>query len=197
MKYVIIIAMILAILLIASQFMTNISVEKTNQQPYKLIKKEDDIEIRHYQASVMASVRGTETTYKESSNKNFRKLASYIFGANNNSEKISMTSPVYMDWSSKGSSMSFVMPNGYNLENLPKPIDGEITLHETKPVFVAAIKYGGFSSDQDFETNKKKLSDYLARNGIKYSGNFKFLGYNPPYQLINRRNEVVVEIEWI
>ena len=35
----------------------------------------------------------------------------------------------------------------------------------------------------------------LDSKGIKHKGNFSYLGYNPPFQLINRTNEVVVEID--
>jgi hypothetical protein len=34
----------------------------------------------------------------------------------------------------------------------------------------------------------------LDSEGISHTDNFIYLGYNPPYQLINRLNEVVVEV---
>jgi len=29
---------------------------------------------------------------------------------------------------------------------------------------------------------------------LENTGNFEYLGYNPPYQMVNRRNEVIVEL---
>jgi hypothetical protein len=36
----------------------------------------------------------------------------------------------------------------------------------------------------------------LNGKGIKTIGNFRYLGYNPPYQIIARKNEIVVAVEW-
>jgi hypothetical protein len=38
------------------------------------------------------------------------------------------------------------------------------------------------------------LKANLKANGLSYTGKFSYLGYNPPYQVIGRRNEVVVEL---
>jgi hypothetical protein len=42
---------------------------------------------------------------------------------------------------------------------------------------------------------KKKLAEALGKEGIKYSNNFLFLGYNAPFEAFNRKNEVIVELE--
>jgi hypothetical protein len=34
----------------------------------------------------------------------------------------------------------------------------------------------------------------LEKHGLKHRGNFSYMGYNPPYEMLNRRNEVVVEL---
>jgi hypothetical protein len=36
----------------------------------------------------------------------------------------------------------------------------------------------------------------MKENGITSYGNYRFLGYNPPYQFIGRRNEIIVSVEW-
>jgi len=38
------------------------------------------------------------------------------------------------------------------------------------------------------------LKATLEKHQIAYTGPFSYLGYNPPYQLVNRRNEVVVKV---
>ncbi|HEY3389479.1 MAG TPA: heme-binding protein, partial [Prolixibacteraceae bacterium] len=126
----------------------------------------------------------------------FRKLAGYIFGGNESETQISMTAPVYMDINDTLSEMSFVMPSGYNLTNLPKPNDSKVIVHNTLDEYVAAIRFGGFASDKDIKLYSEKLKNLLLAKGITYHGNFRFLGYNPPFQLIGRRNEIIVSVNW-
>ena len=165
---------------------------KTPQQPYKELGKKDELEFRYYPQTVMASVTNSDTTYKGSANKNFRVLAGYIFGGNQSSNKIAMTAPVHMQMENGKSTMSFVMPEGYSLNNLPKPSSGAIELHTSPEEYVAVIRFGGWASDEKIEREKKELNDQLLKLGIKHNNNFRFLGYNAPWDFLFRRNEIVV-----
>ena len=107
-----------------------------------------------------------------------------------------MTAPVHMDIKETGSSMSFVMPAQYNKENLPTPNNSKIIITESADEYVAAIRFGGYSSDEKIKENKEKLNALLQQKGITHYGNFRYLGYNPPYQLFGRRNEIIVNIDW-
>jgi hypothetical protein len=62
--------------------------------------------------------------------------------------------------------------------------------------YVAVISFGGFASDEDIQSYTEALKEILIKNNISYLGSFKYLGYNPPYQLVDRRNEIVVRIQW-
>lgn len=42
--------------------------------------------------------------------------------------------------------------------------------------------------------HKTMLENNLNDKGIAFYGNFRSLGYNPPYQLFGRRNEVIVAL---
>ena len=167
---------------------------KTPQQPYKELGKKDKVEFRYYPASVMASVTNTNPTYKGSANKNFRVLAGYIFGGNQSNNKIAMTAPVHMQMENGQSTMSFVMPEGYNLNNLPKPSSGAIELHTSPEEYVAVIRFGGWASDEKIESRKKELNEQLSKLGIQHQNNFRYLGYNAPWDIFFRRNEIVVGI---
>jgi hypothetical protein len=107
-----------------------------------------------------------------------------------------MTSPVHMDINDSVSSMSFVMPSSYNEESLPKPNDPEVLIHKTSEEYVAVIRFGGFASDEDILFYSDKLYNLLKEKGIASYGNARFLGYNPPFQLLDRRNEIVVSVDW-
>lgn len=191
-----VLAIVLVILTFLFQSYTIMSTQKTKAQQYKVIHAEKDFEIRFYPAATIATVYSNVHSYRELSGSGFRKLAGYIFGGNESKTQIAMTSPVHMDISDSVSSMSFVMPDGYNQENLPKPNDAKINIQKTNNEYVAAITFGGFASDNAIKDYSEKLKKLLAENNIKHNGNFRYLGYNPPYQLFNRRNEIIVSVDW-
>ncbi|MDP4115182.1 MAG: heme-binding protein [Bacteroidota bacterium] len=169
---------------------------KTETQPYKVLLSKDNFEIRFYPAVTMATITSSAKSYKELGNSGFRKLAGYIFGGNQGGQKISMTTPVHMDINDTLSTMSFVMPSTYNPENLPKPDNQEVTIKTVPDEYVAAIKFGGYATDEDIRKNREKLKKALNENGITFYGNFRFLGYNSPFRLLGRRNEIIVSVKW-
>lgn len=194
MKILLIMAAIITSLILISQLYFTMA--KTETQPYQVIKTEKEFEVRLYPSATMATVSMNVNTYKELSGAGFRKLASYIFGGNDANKSIAMTSPVHMDIESSKSSMSFVMPADYNKENLPKPNDASVVISNTAEEYVAAIKFGGYADDDDIKNYASKLETLLKEAGIEYYGNFRFLGYNAPYQFLGRRNEVIVSVKW-
>ena len=169
---------------------------KTETQPYRVVKLEKEFEIRFYPAATMATVTSAAKSYKELASPGFRRLASYIFGGNEANKSIAMTSPVHMDINDSLSSMSFVMPAEYTLATLPKPKDATVTLQTSPAEYVAAIRFGGYASDSDIKKYAAKLANALKADEIQFHGNFRFLGYNAPYDFFNRRNEVIVKVDW-
>lgn len=194
MKIFVITTCIIIGLLLLFQVYTTMSINSTQTQPYKVIRVEKDFEIRFYPAATMATITSSAKSYKELGSSGFSKLAGYIFGGNSTQQKIAMTAPVYMDVNDTVSSMSFVMPSEYNKGNLPKPNNSEVKIVTSADEYVAAITFGGFASTQDINENIEKLENALKANSISYYGNFRYLGYNPPYQLFGRKNEIIVSV---
>jgi hypothetical protein len=195
MKTAIIITIIFLAVLVFVQVYANKSSEGTEQQQYDIIESDGVFEFRFYPAATMASVT-VPGDYRNSSGTGFRILASYIFGGNSTDQKIAMTAPVHMTRDTEGYSMSFVMPSGYDTTNLPLPNSAMIRLHESEPAYTATIRFSGFANEEKIEDHKQKLMAYLDQRKIMYSEPFTYLGFNPPYQLINRRNEIMVRIEY-
>jgi hypothetical protein len=169
---------------------------KTEEQKYTVILKEKDFEIRFYPSATVATIHSNAKTYRDLSGPGFRTLAGYIFGGNSTNTSIAMTAPVHMDINDSVSSMSFVMPSSYDEKNLPKPNDPNVLIQKTADEYVAVIRFGGFASDKDLILYSGKLQDILKEKGITASGNPRFLGYNPPFQLLDRRNEIIVSVNW-
>jgi hypothetical protein len=196
MKTLIIITTVAVFIMVLFKSFTIMSANKTEEQKYTVILKEKDFEIRFYPSATIATINSNAKTYKDLSGPGFRKLAGYIFGGNETNTSISMTAPVHMDINDSVSSMSFVMPSSYNQENLPKPNDPNVLIQKTADEYVAVIRFGGFASDKDLVFYSDKLHEILKEKGITSYGNARFLGYNPPFQLVDRRNEIIVSVNW-
>ena len=188
---ILLILLITAFILLAA--IMNQSMAKTETQKFTTLFREGNFEIRYYPEAVLATVK-MNGTYDDSRNSGFRMLAGYIFGGNKNNQKIAMTAPVRMTDTENTSTMSFVMPADMEFDNLPEPLNKQIMLHTTKPVYAAALRYGGYTSKREIEAKKAELAEWLVKLGFSYTSNFEYLGYNPPYQMVNRKNEVVVEL---
>ncbi len=196
MKIFIIITTIAIVAMVLFQSFTVMSINKTEEQKYTVIQKDKDFEIRFYPSATIATITSNAKTYKELSGPGFRKLAGYIFGGNETNTSIAMTSPVHMNINDSVSSMSFVMPSSYNQENLPKPNDPNVLIQKTADEYVAVIRFGGYASDKDLIFYTAKLQELLKDKGIIPNGHARFLGYNPPFQLVNRRNEIIFSVNW-
>jgi hypothetical protein len=196
MKIVLIIIGIIAGLLIVFQFYTEMATNKSETQSYKVIRVEEDFEIRFYPAATMAVITSSAKTYKELGSFGFTKLAGYIFGGNKEKKQIAMTSPVHMDINDSLSSMSFVMPASYDKENLPLPNNSDVAIKTAPDEYVAAITFGGFASQEAIEKHTIILEKALKEKHLSYYGHFRYLGYNPPYQLFGRKNEIIIALNW-
>ena len=166
------------------------------EQPYKVIKTLPGAEIRFYPPAVLATVLSSANSYREVGNKGFRQLANYIFGGNRENKKMPMTAPVHMRLGEKGSSMSFVMSPDIPIQQLPAPNQSTVKLETSPAEYVAAIRFGGYASDDDIRIYSDKLAGILQQQGIRHEGNFRFLGYDAPYRFLGRRNEVIVTVQW-
>jgi hypothetical protein len=196
MKAFIIVLTVLVVLFVAFQIFITMSTNKTEHQAYEVVQTAKDFEIRFYPSATMASIVSSAKSHKELGNSGFRQLAGYIFGGNDTGQKIAMTSPVHMDINDSLSSMSFVMPAEYNPDNLPRPNDATIKIATVPEEYVAVFTFGGFASDEEIKKNTDKLESLLKANGINHDGNFRYLGYNPPFQLFGRKNEIIVRVRW-
>ena len=160
-------------------------------QKYELVMSEDDFEIRFYPSSLKAKVISSK-----SANGNFYKLFQFISGNNSKGEKIEMTTPVYMKENDNSNTMEFVMPSSYSLESISKPNDDSIKIYESEAKYFACIRYGGYSNSGKFNKHSKKLVNKLSDLNIKTVGDLFYVSYNSPYKVFNRRNEVMVQIEY-
>jgi hypothetical protein len=194
MKILLIVLGVILIVFIVVQFFAFNSQRNIETYAYVINKKYDTFEIRSYEATLFTSVKLSTKGYKNSSSKGFSILAGYIFGGNERNEKIAMTSPVAMTLEDS-MTMMFMVPKELKKDMLPKPNQSLIEFKEEPAKTVAAISFSGWANDKKIEKYKQILKSALDAEGIAYADRFYFLGYNAPYEVFNRKNEVIVELQ--
>lgn len=194
MKIILTIIAIVFIIFIAIQLLAMNGQKNIETYKYDVIKTYHDFEIRFYKSTLFSSVKLSSSDFKTSSSQGFSILAGYIFGKNENNEKISMTSPVTMSLEDSVT-MMFMVPKEYNKERLPKPLQKDITFIVEPSKKMAAISFGGWANDEKIDKYKQQLITNLKAEGILFKEKFYFFGYNPPYEVFNRKNEILVELQ--
>ena len=107
-----------------------------------------------------------------------------------------MTSPVTMSLEDS-MTMMFMVPKKLKKDELPKPNQSKIKFKEVPAKNMAAITFSGWANDEKIKKHKQQLIEYLDAEGIPYANRFYFFGYNSPYEVFNRKNEILVELETI
>ncbi|MFM2038010.1 MAG: hypothetical protein RL432_949 [Bacteroidota bacterium] len=165
------------------------------EKPAYTVEKElsPRIEIRQYASMVVAKTNLPGASFDDYGSQGFRNVASYIFGNNQQQQKIAMTSPVIMEQGQEAS-MYFVMPKQYAKSDLPQPNSSRIEITEVQPKRLAVIRFGGWANDRRIAKFKALLKAALEKENIPYKEPFLFMAYNAPWDIIARRNEVAVEL---
>jgi Cu/Ag efflux protein CusF len=193
MKVITIIVALIVVLFIVSQIWANSQVKGIEEYPYTVLKSYGDFELRQYEEANFIYVTMDAKTYSQASGQGFNVLAGYIFGGNESNQKIAMTSPVVMEMDEQ-MTMKFLVPAQYKMEDLPKPDDVKVRFQREKERTMAAIGFDGFANDEKIAAERDKLLARLAEEGIEHTGDWSFLGYDPPFKLTGRRNEVIVAL---
>lgn len=160
---------------------------------YTILAKKEGFEIRKYPELTVASTELNSNSYGSNSSTGFRKIASYIFGGNSSNEQIAMTSPVQMDMGSEPT-MSFFMPDEMEVKDLPIPTNKDVYIHVQPSMVVAAIQFSGWASDDVLTQYFNELKAKLKKESIEFEDSYSYLGYSPPYQIENRKNEIIIPL---
>jgi hypothetical protein len=184
---------ILAILVIAFFMFASFRFSNIETPSYRVIKTLGEVELRAYPKMTVAQTDLRSSSFDNEGSNGFRTVASYIFGSNQTGDKIAMTAPVIMEMGDSAN-LSFVMPSAYSLNDLPQPNSQAVALREQPERNLAVIGYGGFSDDEKIQKYGDKLMAELQAQGIPTKGALMYMGYNSPWDVVNRRNEVAIEV---
>jgi hypothetical protein len=124
-----------------------IAIEKPD---YEVIEREDTRELRKYaDLPVVSAPMGGMAERNDS----FGKLFRYISGDNKPKQKVSMTSPVFMEGShkdqapAKSGTMSFLVPTDVAKTGTPDPTGKEVSLRKITGGTIATINFKGWRSE--------------------------------------------------
>ena len=157
----------------------------------QLIGSINNINFKTYSHYTLASVKMDGKSLKNARGK-FSVLANYIFGGNSDNKQIAMTSPVIYNMSNYAT-FSFIMPDNLNYQSSIAQFK-EISFKTKKNQCIASIAFGGFVNNENCNENYLKLLEVLNANKISHSNDYMLAVYNSPYQIINRKNEIWIEV---
>ncbi|MCX6404129.1 MAG: heme-binding protein [Actinobacteria bacterium] len=171
------------------------------EQKYTVVAARDGYEVRHYQTCVVAEVK-VVGEFDAAGSRAFGSLFRFISGANGASEKISMTAPV-IQRSSQSTRLqvwdehviSFVMPADMKIADTPLPTDSHVELREVSDQLVAALRFSGRMTVENFESNTRRLQECLVRDGYIQSDVARLARFNAPWTPgFMRRNEIQIPV---
>lgn len=173
---------------------------------YTNVTVDNNVETRSYESALWASTIVLGTDINEANDIAFNKLFAYISGANDQSITIDMTTPVinYIQPPAGPNcnttfTISFYVPYKYQTAaGPPKPTASDVFIQTIQPLYLGIAEYGGFASQKEdlaqatLLENQISESDDVAVDGSTES--FFYAGYDPPFRLTNRHNEMWVPI---
>ncbi|KAI8572441.1 hypothetical protein RHMOL_Rhmol01G0198800 [Rhododendron molle] len=184
--------------------------EKLECPPYQVIKSQKDYEIRSYKRALwVSSPQINSTSFNDGSGKGFKILFAYFLGKNKQLAEINMTAPVLVDVNPSNATgpsstslftVYFFLPQKY--QKISPPVADQVhpvTLPKRK--YAAVRRFGGFLNNTDIPLQVTSLRESLKGTPWEsaiaktYGGGivpYTVAGYNSPFELVNRVNEVVL-----
>ena len=170
----------------------------TEKQPYRLVKQFDDFELRHYPEHAVVEVT-THGDFMTAGSIGFRPLLSYISGFNLKAQKFAMTAPVLQQESYEDVYViSFVLPAGAELTDLPQPKDGGVTAKVVAARYVAARRFGGGWQEGRFMGEGEKLLSAVEAAGLHPVDEVFWARFDPPWKPgFLKHNEALIALEGV
>ena len=170
----------------------------TERQKFKVLEDFDGFELREYAPCVIAEINVADD-YNGATSKAFGSLFRYISGGNQTSEKIAMTAPVISSThetiASRRWNISFVMPAGTTLADLPEPQQSQVTLRALAAEKCLAISFRGRASTSVCARKEADLRAFARGNGYELSSETRICRFDPPFKPgFLHYNEIVIPV---
>jgi SOUL heme-binding protein len=167
----------------------------TPEPDYEADGKLADLQFRRYPARIEASTEIDDANLEEALDHGYGRLACYVCGSNQAGELLPRTTPILTSMRDGRYSVSFVMPPGRRLGELPRPDHPGVVLREVPARMVAALRFHGRFTRDNIAKHERRLLQQLVDNGLSARGSVTFAAYDSPLTLpLLRRNELWIEI---
>lgn len=172
--------------------------EGLEEPPYTVVESCDLYEIRDYEAYQVASTAMTQGEDIFTAGTAFNTLVSYLFGENQESKAMPMTTPVT---TTNLGEMRFYLAE----PKVPLPNEAaNVEVLEVPAARLAVRKFTGFCTDGEIARQKDTMLQALEMDGIELDVAHGAVvphvvfQYNPPYTLpIVRRNEIAIPVSMV
>jgi len=157
--------------------------------PYRVLKQAGLFELREYPSLVLVEtpMRGADDS--------FMRLFRYIGGQNTATQKIAMTTPVFMAGTDTNATMAFVMPKTMSVEATPRPTNPSVAVNSIPAGQFAVWRFSGGRTTGNETNAVATLSTWLQREKLTSMGAPLFGYFDPPWTpVFMRRNEVMLRI---
>lgn len=184
----------------------------TESPEYEVLKHEGSFELRRYAPYLTASVRVKAADWGHAMGMGFGPLSEYIFGDNRVSnhiamtapvtagraccQRIPMTTPVTAQQAEDEYVVSFTMPSGYSMDELPVPNNAAVSFESIDSHLAAVAAFGGYFSESKANRAESELRAWVAEQGLTSVGEPVMAQYDPPWKPgFARRNEIMIVVE--
>jgi hypothetical protein len=167
----------------------------TKRQEFKVLRTYKDFEVREYMPCVLAEVK-VSADYSSAGSVAFGSLFQYIAKGNKSSEKIAMTAPVIAAQKSDAVDewfVSFVMPAGSTMADMPDPNDSRVVLRELAAEVCITTAFRGRATEELSKKKEAELRTAAAKEKIALSDETRICRFDPPFKPgLLQYNEIVI-----
>ena len=184
--------LILSILVITGcSTVTKISRSGYEEASHKVLIKNGNIELRSY-----SELQLVETSMNPQGEGGFMRLFAYIDRGNSRSQKIAMTTPVYIQKKNNAKTMAFVLPASMHKDEVPAPTGINVKTGIRPSGAYAVYRYSGKRIDGGSKDAKRSLNEWIVKKGYRSLSEpinaYYDTPWTPPFL---RRNELMIQVD--
>jgi len=168
---------------------------------YKVVESDGKFEVREYpDLMLVATATKLDAQGRDGS---FMRLFRYISGENQSEQKISMTTPVFMENDEADSrvQMGFVMPKEVASKGVPTPTGEQVDVRKRAGGRFAVVRFPGQLTSKRAKESEARLRAWMETKGLVADDSadgsgVETAGYDPPFTPGPlRRNEVLIRLK--
>ena len=163
---------------------------------YSVLQSDGPFEVREYEDLMMATTN--MKLESQGDDGSFMRLFQYISGANNEEQKIAMTTPVFMEGEAYDApgEMGFVIPEELVKQQIPEPSNESVRIRKRAGGRFAVIRFAGRMNSESARTAEERLHKWMKNQNLIRAGDPEFAGYDPPWTPGPlRRNEILIRLK--